>query len=481
MELSERISISEFLEELTKTSQDAITITDLDGRVLSCNAVAECLYGCSADDMTGRYFASLWANISADDLRTRANKLACGVAADEFYGELRAETRPCERSSVHVRVSLIRDVVSAMPRVVYSATCFGRKSGPRLGIRACEKEDDLASALPILLCARLDAALRFLDANSACERWVGGAPGTLLGRTFAEVVGDLAYESWRPFLSRALDGHRVCAEVTLFHHTGSGVQFTLHLVPATEAEADAAGCWLVACGKPESGQTQNGQLQFEQGMRETLVREVHHRVKNSLQGIVGMLRADAVSQPQLTAIIDPVIAQLRAVAVGFGLTSKRGKSQLVLCELVQELVRNIMDVTNTPIDVVLSEQVSRHPVAIRSADAVNLSLVINELIFNAVKHSPTPRPAHGVRVVVDRDAGSATFSVRNPGGRLPASFDLASGAGLGTGLNLVLCLLPPGSTSLQITDGDDGVTAELKLNPPTVRTNILELNSALRG
>jgi PAS domain S-box-containing protein len=127
MELSKPIPISEFLEELTKTSQDAITITDLEGRVLSCNAVAECLYGCSADDMAGRYFASVWTNISADDLRTRANELVRGVGADEFYGELRAGTFPCERSASRCAFRSFGTLFRPCRGRLFGA-CSGRKS-----------------------------------------------------------------------------------------------------------------------------------------------------------------------------------------------------------------------------------------------------------------------------------------------------------------------------------------------------------------
>jgi two-component sensor histidine kinase len=79
------------------------------------------------------------------------------------------------------------------------------------------------------------------------------------------------------------------------------------------------------------------------------------------------------------------------------------------------------------------------PVRIAPSEAVSLALVLNELIFNAVKHAPLGGPATTVGLCTD--GTSARIVIRNAV-TSPPTFDIAGGVCLGTGLRLVLSLLP---------------------------------------
>lgn len=58
--------------------------------------------------------------------------------------------------------------------------------------------------------------------------------------------------------------------------------------------------------------------------------------------------------------------------------------------------------------------------------------------------------------------------VLNAGALLPEGFDFASGAGLGTGLQLVKSLLTQAGTAVEISSGPEGVAATLLLRPPAI-------------
>src|SRR5262249_54124828 len=53
--------------------------------------------------------------------------------------------------------------------------------------------------------------------------------------------------------------------------------------------------------------------------RDALVREVHHRIKNHLQGIAGLLRNRLRDDPAARETIEAAIAQLQSVAAVYGL------------------------------------------------------------------------------------------------------------------------------------------------------------------
>ena len=57
----------------------------------------------------------------------------------------------------------------------------------------------ILDALPVLV-ARIGPDGRYRFANSSYETWFGRRPSEVVGRTAAEVVGDEAYASVRPYV-----------------------------------------------------------------------------------------------------------------------------------------------------------------------------------------------------------------------------------------------------------------------------------------
>jgi len=202
--------------------------------------------------------------------------------------------------------------------------------------------------------------------------------------------------------------------------------------------------------------------------RNELVREVHHRIKNSLQGVAGLLRQHAIEQPGVAAPLERAIAQVRTVAVVHGLEGQAIYNEVVLCEMVPSIARMVEEIIQLDrpirVDVDVPERIR-----VDEQERVPLALIINELIMNAAKHSlkQTGRSSVDVSVAWSSIDHAAHVCVRNSGW-LPDDFDFAAGQGIGTGLELARSMLSPRGALLGFESRDGMVEARLILSPPAI-------------
>jgi two-component sensor histidine kinase len=195
---------------------------------------------------------------------------------------------------------------------------------------------------------------------------------------------------------------------------------------------------------------------------------MHHRIKNSLHGVIGILRLYEARQIDPAALIDQCVVQLMAAAASFELASKPGKVGIPLPELVCDIAQSVEQVSRRHIGVHVSAAIRQQPITLTQEHSVNLSLAISELFFNAVKHGVDRHGQREVKVVVDRHDDVAILQVINVGGVLPAGFCFEAGTGLGTGLDLLKALIPAKGARLTISQQPEGVVAELRMQTPVV-------------
>lgn len=196
--------------------------------------------------------------------------------------------------------------------------------------------------------------------------------------------------------------------------------------------------------------------------RDTLVREVHHRIKNHLQGVTGLLNSAKNDSPHIAEPLQRAIAQIHAVAQVYGLQSRNLDAGLTLAELVETAANNAAD----PVLLEIIAPTDGTPSMVAGDGAVAIALVINELITNGIKHRRDTHPAHPVRVSLAIDSATARITIRNEPALLPAGFDFADAKGLGNGLELVAALLPGSTAELVIRQRGVGVEAILTLHAP---------------
>ncbi len=203
--------------------------------------------------------------------------------------------------------------------------------------------------------------------------------------------------------------------------------------------------------------------------RDALVREVHHRIKNHLQGVMGLLTQYAGREPGVADVADRIRTQVNSIAVVHGLQGRPSDGTLWLASIVNAILQAARGVYSHRFDAEL-DRGAMAGVELAEQEAVPIALVINELVTNALKHcDPSATDGRAVRLIPFVDGRQVGLRIVNAGARLPAGFDFAAGRGLGTGLQLVRALLPRQGVELRFESAEFQVAVEVLLEEPVVR------------
>lgn len=196
--------------------------------------------------------------------------------------------------------------------------------------------------------------------------------------------------------------------------------------------------------------------------KEMLLEEMQHRVLNSLQIIASilMLKARAVTSEEARQHLKDAHQRVMSVAaVQQHLHSTtRGESIEVapyLSKLCDSLAKSMIGD---------DRQEALHVVAdkgfVASADAVNIGLIVTELVINALKHAFPDGSARGV-VIVRYEANGTDWkiSVSDNGAGKPGGIAPDAKGGLGT--SLVNALAHQLDAQVSATSGADGMTVSI--------------------
>ena len=168
--------------------------------------------------------------------------------------------------------------------------------------------------------------------------------------------------------------------------------------------------------------------------KEILIQEIHHRVKNNMQIISSLvsLQAGRIQDPAMKDIFLVTKDRIRSMAlVHEKIYRSKDFSRIDFVDYVRNLVTQVFRSCGAPADAIRAE-VEGEPVYLNISTAVPCSLIVNELVTNAMKHAfPGGRPGRltvGVSTLTD---GRYGLTVADDGVGLPAGFDFAQTNSLG--------------------------------------------------
>lgn len=189
---------------------------------------------------------------------------------------------------------------------------------------------------------------------------------------------------------------------------------------------------------------ENARRELEKAVqvREALVVEANHRIKNSLQIALSLLRLQASKlivtggpeADRARAALRAVESRVRAVAdVHAAIQIDGDVAQIDLIGLFDRLVQSTRKSAALPDQAFVFDHPS-DAVHLKSDTAIALSLMLNEILINAIKHG-TPRIETPVKLALDvRPGESVEITIENPHSDSSQTLDIDSS---GTGERLI--------------------------------------------
>ena len=147
-----------------------------------------------------------------------------------------------------------------------------------------------------------------------------------------------------------------------------------------------------------------------------VIREMHHRIKNNLQTVAMLMQLQLMDAERLTArqVLETNIHRIRSIAAVHEVLSERSFRLVEVKDVVTRLMQTTRDAMTAP-QQTITIQVSGEPLQLPSRAATALTLVINELVQNALEHAFVGRTTGIVSISLGRSPHELIVLVRDDG------------------------------------------------------------------
>ena len=194
--------------------------------------------------------------------------------------------------------------------------------------------------------------------------------------------------------------------------------------------------------------------------KDATIREIHHRVKNNLQTVSALLRLQSrrIDDPSAAAALDEAVRRIASIALVHETLSNSDETTVAFDEVLTSLVTHSLELSPRMGQLKI-ERIGKLG-SLESRLATPLSLVVTELIHNALEHG-LAKSGTQLRIELQRYSNEGLVTISDDGVGLPDGFNLATSSNLG--LQIVLTLTENElNGDLKLESNEKGTQAKLR-------------------
>jgi two-component system, sensor histidine kinase PdtaS len=162
--------------------------------------------------------------------------------------------------------------------------------------------------------------------------------------------------------------------------------------------------------------------------KDATIKEIHHRVKNNLQTVSALLRLQSrrVTDPIASSALDEAVRRVASIALVHETLSNQSSEFVEFDLVLDQILKNALDLNPRSIGYKKIGEFG----SFDSKTATALSLVITELIHNALEHGLS-ETGDQLTVEISKNGNQYLVSVCDNGSGLPEEFNIEKSANLG--------------------------------------------------
>jgi two-component sensor histidine kinase len=162
--------------------------------------------------------------------------------------------------------------------------------------------------------------------------------------------------------------------------------------------------------------------------KDATIKEIHHRVKNNLQTVSALLRLQSrrVEDPVASAALAEAVRRVASIALVHETLSNQSADTVEFDQVFDQIIKNAVELNPRSIEFKKLGNFGSFDSKIATA----LSLVITELIHNALEHGLS-ETGNLLQVEVKIEGNQYSVTVSDNGSGLPDNFDIEKSSNLG--------------------------------------------------
>ena len=279
---------------------------------------------------------------------------------------------------------------------------------------------------------------RFLYINPRFSSIFGYSRAELIrSRSFQGLLGPEEGEKIQALFDRILAGKQDSEHLEIDAHHRNGTEIFLELYVTIFHGNDTScligNCMDITARKKAEKQVREGEELLKKNMmislreKETLLREIHHRVKNNIQIISSLLRLSDFQSgnPEVHEIIRDCRNRISSMAaIHEKLYETDDLAAVPLGDYIRDVGNRIITEFEMEEGQVVFEVREETPVHVDIGTGIPIGLIMNELITNSIKHAfPDGRRGRiGISIILDNNMCTIRYSDNGKG--LPPDIDM---------------------------------------------------------
>jgi PAS domain S-box-containing protein len=436
-----RESLERF-EIVSKATSDTIWDMNLtSGRILFNDNIYQ-MFGYEPDDVNPSF--EWWKSKLHPDDRPLVNQEIRTVIAEgteRFQQEYRFQAADGSYKHIFDRAFLIKDESGEPIRMIGAMQDNTTEVEEQQELELRESVITNANDTVVITKAKPENAVgrEIIYVNDAFLRLTGYEKEEVLGQTMELLNGPDTNRNELERIGKCLDNWEAC-ETEFLNYRKDGSSFWIHvsLVPVKDKIGDYTH-WIII-GRDISDYKKHEQELLESlKEKETLLAEIHHRVKNNLAIVSSLMQLQALSTDNAdlrTKLFESVLRIKSMANIHEQLYKSHSFSKLQLSKNIRELIDTIVETMAPEKDIQLEFDLDSTEININQG--VPTSLIVNEVLTNIVKHAFNGREKGHISISLVENDHQICLQIEDDGIGLPENFGEMKKVSLGLELIDVL-------------------------------------------